>query len=311
MKLLLISPPRRHQVWAGVPKMFNDRFAYLFPPLAVMTLSSYLKRETKHTIDVMDCQPTDLGWDDIAGRVRDTQPDVVGVTAPATHCLVDVRKTIEAVRRANPNAFVVLGGPHVNAYPEQSARFPGVDVAMQGDGEVPLARLLDTLEGGGDLASVPNILIKREDGSVFQSDCVPNIEDLDSLPFADREACPPGLYYTPGMKAARTTTMMSSRGCPLRCTFCNVPHSYRKRSPEHVVEEIVECVERYGIEDIHFVDDFFNLTVDRVMQISEEILRRGVKVGWSFKATVRQTSREMIRLAQRADATASTTGSKR
>jgi len=67
-----------------------------------------------------------------------------------------------------------------------------------------------------------------------------------------------------------------------------------------VVDEIEECVRRYGIQDIHFVDDIFNITPERVMSIAELILRRDLKVWWGYKASIRQTTREMLKLAKRA-----------
>jgi anaerobic magnesium-protoporphyrin IX monomethyl ester cyclase len=300
LKVLLIHTPKTHQVWAGVPDVFNDRHAYLFPPLAVMGLSSYLKANTHHTVDVLDGVVDNLNFDDITTRVRASQPDVVGISATATHTLVNVAKSIKAVRAARPDIKIIMGGAHVTAFPELAARLPGIDLAIQGDGEEPLAQVLDALESDGPLEGIPGILIPRDDGTVYANAETFREENLDNLPFPDREACPPGKYFTPGMRGARTTTMMGSRGCPSQCTFCNVPHKYRARSPESVVEEMAECVNRHGIQDIHFLDDIFNLTADRVMAISELILSRGLKIWWGYKSSVRNTTREMVQLAKRA-----------
>ena len=280
--------------------MFNDRFAYLFPPLAVMYISSYLKKHTDHQIEVIDCVVDNLSFDDIAQAVKRIAPDVVGISATASHNLVNVAKSITAIKSANPDAFIVMGGAHVNSFPELAAQLKGVDAAIRGDGERPLIRLLEAIENGNELETVPNIIFQRPDGTIFSGEMIPNIEDLDSFPFPDREACPPGKYYTPGMRGARATTMISSRGCPYRCVFCNVPTGYRSRSPENIVAEMKLCVEKYKVQDIHFVDDLFNLNPERVIKISEEILRQGVKVGWGYKASVRQTNREMIKIAKRA-----------
>jgi len=280
--------------------MFNDRFAYLFPPLAVMYLSSYLKKETHHQVDVLDCVVDNLDFDQIKSHVARTSPDLVGISATATHNLVNVAKSIQAIRAAKPDVFIVMGGPHVNSFPEFSVSLKGLDAAILGDGEEPLAQLLTALENNSDIKSVPNIILKNDDGSVYTSETIPNVEDLDSFPFPDRGACPPGKYYTPGMRGARATTLISSRGCPYRCVFCNVPTGYRSRSPENIAKEMKLCVEKYRVQDIHFIDDLFNLNPERVMAISEEILRQGVKVGWGYKAGVRQTNREMIRLAKKA-----------
>ena len=300
MRILLIHPPKTHQVWAGVPSVFNDKYAYLFPPLAVMGLSAYLKQHTAHQVEVLDCVVEQLAFEQIGPRVLAARPDVVGVAATASHAVYNVRLVIDMVRQVLPDAFIVIGGPHVSAFPELAARLDGVDAAIEGDGEQPLAALLDTLDSGGDLHQVPAILFKEPDGTIYRQGERRMIHDLDSLPFSDRDAFPPGRYFTPGMKGGRTTTMMSSRGCPNRCVFCNVPQAYRARSPEHVVQEVELCVRRHGIQDIHFVDDIFNISPERVMAISELILRREIKVSWGYKASIRNTTPQMLRLAKRA-----------
>ena len=124
--------------------------------------------------------------------------------------------------------------------------------------------------------------------------------DLDSLPLPDREQLPIDKYYTPSNAYRITSTIMSSRGCPNRCVFCNVPHKFRKRSPENVVDEMEECADRYGIQEIHFIDDIFNISTQRVIEVSEEILRRNVKMKWGFKASVKHVTPEMLRIAKRA-----------
>jgi len=299
-KLLLIHPPKRHQVWAGVPDVFSDRFAYLFPPLAVMQLSAYIKSRSDYNVDVLDCIPDNLSFSAIGRYVERCAPEIIGIAATATHNLINVSRTVETIRRVRPQVLVIMGGPHVNSFPEQATLFPGIDAVIAGDGEEPLLRLLDAVRDGRDIRTTPNLLQRNEDGSVYQSERLPNVKDLDSLPFPDRDACPPGKYFTPGMKGARATTMISSRGCPFHCVFCNVPHFYRSRSPENIVDEIERCVTDYHVQEIQFVDDLFNATPERVIRISEEILRRRISIWWGYKASVRQTTPEMIELARRA-----------
>jgi len=300
VRILLIHPPKTYQVWAGVPSVFNDKYAYLFPPLAVMSLSAWLKEHSHHEVHTLDCVVEDMSFGDIEAHAARVRPDVVGVSATASHNLINVARCIDAVKRVLPDVFVVMGGAHVTSFPEIGARLRGVDACIQGDGEKPLVQLLDTLEEGGDIDTVPSIVIQREDGSVYQGEKGDPTHDLDTLPFPDRDFFPPGRYYTPGMRGAHTTTMMSSRGCPHRCVFCNVPHAYRPHSPERVVDEMAECVHRHGIQDIHFVDDLFNASPERVMAISELILQRNLKIWWGYKASIRQTTREMVKLAKRA-----------
>lgn len=298
MKLLLVHPPIRRQVWAGVPEAVNSRGSHLFPPLSVMTLSAYIKNRTDHSCQVMDFRLDEPNDDQIARRIAAVRPDALGVTANS-HNLVNVRTVVAAARRALPALPIILGGPHANAFPDLAARFPGIDLAVNGDGEKPLAGILDTLARGDDPLSIPGVR-RVVDGRVESGPDPEPLESLDGLPFPDRDWMPSGVYFTPGMREKRTTTIISSRGCPFDCIYCSVPHRYRARGAADVVEEMAECETKHGIREVHFVDDNFNLTIERVNEISEMILRRGVKMLWGFKGGCRRVDEQMLQLAKRA-----------
>ncbi|MBN2055294.1 B12-binding domain-containing radical SAM protein [bacterium] len=298
MDILLVHPPKRDQVWAGVPDIFNKQDSYIFPPLGIMYLSSYLHRNTSHRVDVIDCLPGDLDAEDVVRKVRQVRPRVMGIIA-CTHNLINVHRIILAVKMADASIRIVLGGPHVTSFPREAAMLEGVDVAVQGDGEEPLRALLDAWEAGLDPQTVPGTVLARN-GAVTLNPLEHQAMDLDVFPFPDRESFPLDGYYTPGMVARRATTIISSRGCPNRCVFCNVPQCYRTRSVGNIVDEMQECVERYGIEEIHFIDDIFNPTPDRVIAVADEIIRRRLKISWGFKASCAGTTYDMLRRAKEA-----------
>lgn len=298
MKLALVHPPIRHQVWAGVPEMVNKKDSHLFPPLSLMYLSAALKAQTDHQVTVLDFRLDEPTVEEMGRRLARLKPDLVCVTA-ISHNLINVKDVISAVRTPLPQVPIVMGGPHVNAFPEIAARLPGVDAVVEGDGELPLVRITRALEEGKDLLQVPGVL--RSTGNDVERGPDPEpLHDLDTLPFPDRSWMPAKAYFTPAMREERTTTIIASRGCPYRCIFCSVPGKFRKRSPGNVVEEMVECEKRHGIREVHFVDDLFNITEERIVELSEEILRRRVGIIWGFKGSVQAVSEGTLRLAARA-----------
>ena len=299
MKLLLVQPPIRHQVWAGVPKAVNDRGSHLFPSLSVMGLSSFVNQKTDHEAQVIDFRLDEPDVDAMGRRIASHKPDVLGITA-MTHNLANVVDVISAARKHSPNTFIVVGGPHSNAFPEMAARLQGPDVAVYGDGEYALKGIMDAIHAGEPVMTAPGTITTDENGEIVRGADPVTIKDLDELPFPDRSWMPKGTYFTPGMREAETTTIISSRGCPYHCIFCSVPRNFRARSAKHVVEEMVECEQKYGIREVHFVDDLFNITEQRVIEISEEILRRDVKIIWGFKGSPRNVSEESLALAKRA-----------
>jgi len=298
MKLLLLKPPKEYQVWAGVPDVFNDQRAHVYPPMGIMQLSAYLKANTPHDIHMLDAVPHFWTTEETARRAAALKPDVIGMTA-TSHGVLSVAMMARALKAAAPDTRILLGGPFVSAFPEYALAVPEIDVAVHGDGEEPTRALLDVLADGADPVDVPGVLWRR-DGEVVDNGPAEPFKDLDALPLPDREGLPNDKYYTPSNAYGMTSTVMGSRGCPNRCVFCDVPHRFRARSPAHVVDELEECVNRYGIEEVHFIDDIFNISTQRVVAIAEEILRRNVTIKWGFKASCRQVDREMLRIARRA-----------
>ncbi len=302
MKVVLINPPKIHQVWAGVPDIFNGKDIYLFPPLGIMYLSSAIKKYSHHQVKLLDAQPFDWTAEEVADKAVEEKPDFVGVSTQ-THNLVDVYKVVKRVREKMPNVHISLGGAHCWHYPDKAIAWKEVDSVIRGDAEEALVEWLNALEKGEGLDKVAGVYWKDEKGKVHINTLREPLKDLDGLPFPDRDALPKEHYYTPGMKASKTTTMITSRGCPYRCNYCNTYKRYSVRSAKNIVDEMVYCQEKYGIEEIHFIDDLFNRTAERVIEISREILERGLKMKWGFKATCRQSTPEMVKIAKEAGCT--------
>lgn len=302
MKAVIINPPKEHQVWAGVPDIFNGKDIYLFPPLGIMYLSSAIREYSDHEVKLLDAQPFDWSAERVADEAVKENPDFVGVSTQ-THNLVDVKRVVRRVRERMPDVHICLGGAHCWNYPEKAIAWSEVNSVVRGDGEQALPQWLDALEKGEGLDQVAGIYWKDEKGKVHENEKREPRKDLDDLPFPDRDSLPRKYYYTPGMKAARTTTMITSRGCPYRCNYCDTYKRYSVRSAKSIVDEMQHCQEKYGIEEIHFIDDLFNRTSERVIEIAREVLNRGLKMRWGFKATCRQTTPQMLDIAKKAGCT--------
>ena len=298
MKVVLLKPPKFLQVWAGVPDVFNDPAAHIYPPMGIMQLSAYLKANTEHEIVLVDAVPDLWSYEEATRHVLDLEPDVIGITT-TTHSIRCAATMAQCIKAVSPNTTVVLGGPHVSAFPQHALAIDAFDYAVQGDGELAMQHLLECLVRQEEPKDVKGIIWRQGD-TVVDNGPADFIKDLDSLALPDRENLPNERYYTPSNAYRMTSTIMGSRGCPNQCVFCNVPHRFRARSPRHIVDEMVECKERYGVQEIHFIDDIFNITAQRVIDISEEILKRGVDLQWGFKASCQQVTKEMLDIAKRA-----------
>jgi radical SAM superfamily enzyme YgiQ (UPF0313 family) len=255
-----------------------------------MALASFLKSETTHQCDILDAQLDHLEYDELEAKIREYKPDVVGITC-FTVQLVDVMESIRAARRAEVQ-YLVLGGPHINDFPKEALALEGVDAVVKGEGQQPLLELLQVWEKGGDAKGIEGVIAHVEDPIPTEDVYFSN--SLDEYPIVDRKIGDYERYYDVMGQGGIFTTMVTSRGCPYRCTFCNTPrHRYRTMSPERICDEIEECI-AMGIYEIYFVDDTFNITNQRVIDLCDEIIRRGLKVSWTVRFRVKGVDRQLV-----------------
>lgn len=296
MRVLLVQPRTDRVIGTELPGMVSKELG-TFPPLGILYLASWLRSEAGHDVSVLDLAARDISLEAFAEHLEHSRPEVVGITA-ITHNLVGVRDVAEVVKSTVPDSTVVIGGPHVNAFGHEALALTAVDYAMEGDGERSLGMLLEALTGGRPLTSVPGLHYR--DGGKPARGALPHYEkDLDRLPFPARDLVNVTDYYYVLGKRATFATVLSSRGCPFKCTFCSTPHGgYRHRSADNVVNEIESCLAN-GAEEIHFVDDTFNLGKGRLAAVSQAILDRGVRVRWSFRGRADGIDEKGVALAAR------------
>jgi radical SAM superfamily enzyme YgiQ (UPF0313 family) len=198
------------------------------------------------------------GFEELAEEVAAERPDLVGISAPFSAYHREALACAEAIRRRRP-VPVVAGGAHASALPESLLQSSAVDFVVLGEGERPLVELVRALAAGGDPSRVPNLAFRR-DGEVVRTPWEPNFP-LAELPPPDLSDLPPGRYRL-GKKPL--AAVLSSRGCPRRCSFCAVHavfrEGYRRRPAGDVAAELRARWDA-GYRAFDFEDD--NLTADR------------------------------------------------
>lgn len=295
MRILLINPPTDKVIATELPGHVSSEVGS-FPPLGLLYLAAGLRGEDGHEVSILDMPARGVALDALPARLRASPPELVGITA-ITHNLVGVRDTARVVRGTLPGVPVVMGGPHVNAFPAEAARLEGIDYAVAGEGERSLRMLADALAQGAAVDGIPGLSARTGPQvalpAVFE-------RDLDGLTFPARDLVRAEDYFYVLGKRSTFATIIASRGCPYQCIFCSTPHGgYRTRSPANIVDEVELCLAA-GAEEIHFVDDTFNLGPRRLAEISEEIIRRKVPLRWSFRGRADGVDGEGAALARRA-----------
>lgn len=291
MKVLLIYPPKKHIIPTTLPEHLNEERGYN-PPLGLLYVASYLKRFSTHEVMVLDTQVENLDYPEIRERIRETRPDVVGIQA-LTFTLVDVLEVAKAVKEVSEQILVTIGGPHTSIFPKETVQFPQVDFVVIGEGEKTFTHLLNNMHEKGKIKDIKGICFK-ENGRVVMTGRPEFLKDLNELPFPDRTLTPYKMYYSLLSKNFPITTMMTSRGCPYRCIFCErLGKKFRAISAKLVVDEIEECLS-LGIKEIFVHDDTFTINRKRVLDICNEIHKRKLKFTWDARARVNTVDEELL-----------------
>jgi anaerobic magnesium-protoporphyrin IX monomethyl ester cyclase len=281
MKVCLINAPNTYELVGNDPVIIKDQQG-VYPPLGILYIASYMQKHG-FEMSIIDAQAEDLTHAEVAERVHEIKPDVVGLTA-MTFTLVDVKLCVQEIRK-RLKTTIIIGGPHTAIYPDECFEKNGLnaDYVIVGEGEKTLVRLCQDIEMG-----------KAKERIYRQTTF---IEDLNELPFPARELTLVDKYYSVLSEDTPTTTAFSSRGCPFSCAYCDRPalgKGFRAMNASRVADEMQWCQER-GIKEIFFYDDTFSVSMKRVMEICNEIKRRNIKIKWDVRTRVNVVNDELIK----------------
>jgi anaerobic magnesium-protoporphyrin IX monomethyl ester cyclase len=202
------------------------------------------------------------------------------------------------IKECAPDVPLILGGPHCMISPQQALQDHHAQVSMLGEGEYRIGPLMNALQGKQPLSSIPGIVYRE--GDRFHATAPDSqLFDLDALPFPSRGLVDKYTYgYSMGIKLlpGKVTSMMSSRGCPFNCVFCQekffLPH-YRTHSAERIIAEIDELV-RTGYNSIVFVDDNFLVQKNKIETVMDHIIKEGYELTlWIVNARVDSADRSL------------------
>ncbi len=285
MRLLLARPPRRDARDRGLP----------VPPLGLAYLAGVLRAQGRPA-EILDAYALGWSWRRFRDELARRRPDVLGLSAMTPVADVAAR----AARVARPYAGrIVLGGPHPTALEHGVlAACPELDHAVAGEGEPVIGPYLDWLAAGEPGPPPPGVIAR---GHPLVPAAAP--ADLDGMPWPARELLPRHRYRYLMATRPGFATMITSRGCPFRCSFCDKSVSgsgWRARSARSVVDELEHLVRALGVGFVNLYDDNFTLHRRRVAAICEAILARGLDVQWKCEARVDGVSAELLALMRRA-----------
>lgn len=291
MKFSFINPTPSSESMYMVPTAW--------PPLGILYCAGVLMNEGVE-VSILDQPAKRFSLDQTVSWVRKEDPDILGFSVLLS-AAKEAPKIAERVKAENPNITIVFGNYHATFNAERILKkYPFVDVVVRGEGEYSGLELAGCLEKEEKLNEVQGITFRKA-GKIISNPDRPLIKKVDELPFPDRNLT--GAQYTStifGVKVntKKFTTLVSSRGCPFRCSFCGIRKfargMWRPRSVENVIEEL-EFLQSEGYEQFLFADDNFTINAKRVSKLCRRMRKAGMDIEWFCDSRVDHVSSDMFR----------------
>ena len=295
MDILFVNPNVNARIIYG--KAF-EKLGATQPPLGACYVASYLLKNN-HEPGILDANLLLASDVDICERINDLKPRVVGFYMTTMACNI-VKKVACEIKRRCHDVPIVIGGPHLQGVGRNVLEETCFDFGVVGEGEITTLEFLEELQGGHNYARVQGLIWKKENRNIMVNEARPFHDELDDFPVPARHLLPPLDKYR--LKAMITkyhpaAHMLTSRGCPFHCVFCNnfFGNKVRFHSAEYVVDEMTELVSRYGMKEITLNDDTFLINPSRIFRICELIKERKLKVPWSCLMNVKTCTYELLK----------------
>ena len=239
-------------------------------------------------VKLLDAVAEGMTHQDAINFAAEFKPDVL-VTDTSTPSIYNDAKISDEIKTLT-GCFVVLVGTHPTALPEETFGLGNIDAVCRGEYDYTLLDLVRKLESGGKPDLVDGISY-RKDGKIHHNKNRDLIENLDDLPFVSvvyKKHLNIRKYFYASLMHPQIT-ILTARGCPYNCSFCNAPfkNSYRTRSVENVANEF-EWINKNlpEVREIMIEDETFPVNKKRVLDLCRELKKRGIGIKWSCNARV-------------------------
>lgn len=260
-------------------------------PINLGYLAAYLI-ENGYEAEIWDFESENFTPRSFISRVKAAKPKVIGFTC-LTPTIINGHKLAKLVKKHFSSIVTITGGHHPSAWPKRTLEdFPKFDIVVMGEGEQTLLELCKRVERDKSLRGVLGAAYRTKNGVKIE----PRrhlMKDLDKLPFPRRDLFNLDVtrkgHVSRGMSnRLKNTEIYTSRGCPVGCIFCanqvTMASYTRFRSPENVLAEVKECMEKYNFDHFAIADDTFTLDQARAAKICLGLQKLGVK-SWHCEGT--------------------------
>jgi anaerobic magnesium-protoporphyrin IX monomethyl ester cyclase len=266
MTVLLIQPnhrrgPEDQGIWS------------VTAPIGLCYIAAVLEQH-QIPVEILDANALNLNPAEVAVKIRSCNPTLVGIsilTPDHDYC-------VEVVKNLNASYPVIAGGPHATALPDELLN-AGFTIVVRAEGEYSMLDIAQQKP----LSDIPGISYKSEGRIVHNTDRTPLNPDQLPLP-ARHLLLSAGVnlpYSSTGTRYFPWAEILTSRGCPYDCYYCNkksLGYKFRPRSPENIVDEMEYLVKEYQVKEFNILDDAFNIDIERAERICDLIIKKKLNI---------------------------------
>jgi len=288
MKIFLVIPPNIHYIepYAYVEA---DKSNAIRPNLGLLYIAATVKDMPEIDIRIIDMNLDGIAMEGLEKLISVESPDIVGFSV-LTFNLLNCMEACKVVRRASPRTKICFGGWHPTLYPEETLEFDFVDYIVVGEGELTFKELVDLcLDKAGvsveRLAAINGLGYKTPNGKRVINPPRQVVKKLDELPLPAYDLVD-ATKYSHLLASGQVVNIMTSRGCPQKCVFCDLRRSpYRFRTPENILSEIRYWVNK-GVKEFFIQDDNFTINRTRTIEFCRLLMDAGLDIKYKISSRV-------------------------
>lgn len=298
MKIFILNP----LIYSKKKSIMNIRPRQ---PLSLAYIAS-LFLEKKYNVKLFDANVLGYNVDRSIKEIKKYNPDVLILTSTPVdrwecpNSYID--SVFEIINKSKINPMILIGS-HGSLTPDWIFKKCNVQFIVRGEPEVTVLSLVEAIKDKKDIGSIRGISYKINDKIIHNKDAS-RIENLDELPFPAYHLLPMNKYkYGFSDLPQPFSIMLTSRGCPFNCIFClkiMSKEKYITRSSENVIKEIEYLVRKFNIKSIFFQDWEFTINKERVEEICNLILKKGLKILWGCNSRANDIDDDLVKKMKKA-----------
>jgi anaerobic magnesium-protoporphyrin IX monomethyl ester cyclase len=300
-KIVLTTPPitlkERYGKLSGA--------ANTLPSLGILYIAAVLRRDD-YAVSVIEASSLGFSLKKLLDKIIAIKPKYLGISA-TTLSIFNASALADEIKKVVSNIKIIIGGPHITAIPEETmGLFKSFDFGVIGEGEETMRDLVNSLEKEKEISDVSGIVFRKGD-DIVRTAQRSFLKDPDKLSFPAWDLLEdfPDKYYPPPFRFKKLPAVyiVTTRGCPYKCIFCDrsvFGNRCRGHSAKYVLELIEYLSKKFGIKEILIEDDTFVTFKDRLIEICEGIINRGIRISWSCLARADAVTPEILSLMKKA-----------